>query len=197
MVSSAVLSKNFNQFSKILYHGTTSKHFDSLQEGVNIDLCQEYTDFGKGFYLTSNFIQASKHAEKRAKLEGEEPIVFIYVLDISRLKKEYNGYILHKMDLEWAKFIYNNRSKKQCFTHRYDYVFGGVADGKIFDLVNLVDSGELDIELFYEEIAQYATYDQLSIHNQNIFTYNVITLQKVVKAYDQQQTYNDKRTVKK
>lgn len=60
---------------------------------------------------------------------------------------------------------------------------------------DLILSG-LDIEDFYEEIAKYGTYDQLSIHNQDIFTYNIITLKKVVRAYDKQETY-DKRGVTK
>ncbi|MBO8156935.1 MAG: hypothetical protein H0Z32_10775 [Bacillaceae bacterium] len=36
--------------------------------GVNISLCGKHTDFGKGFYLTPRFHQASIHAGKRAKL---------------------------------------------------------------------------------------------------------------------------------
>ncbi|MFS0615170.1 DUF3990 domain-containing protein [Lederbergia ruris] len=191
MVSPIVLSKNFSQFSKVLYHGTTSSKYESLRAGVNISFCEEFTDFGKGFYLTSNFLQASRHADKRSG-NKEESIVFVYDLDIQGLKQLYQGYILNKMDVEWAKFIYNNRSRKTNFTHNFDYVLGGVADGAIFDLVKAVDLG-LDIKDFYEEIAKYGTYDQLSIHNQDIFKYNVIKYSKVVKAYARNESYDQRR----
>ncbi len=47
--------------------------------------------------------------------------------------------------------------------------------------------------LFYEEIAKYGTYDQLSIHNQAIFTYNVIKYVRVVKAHDKKESYDQRR----
>lgn len=187
MISSAVLSKNFNQIKSILFHGTTSNEYDSLLAGVNISLCEEFTDFGKGFYLTTNFLQASKHAEKRA-FNGEIPIVFVYSLDIKTLKQSYTGHILNKMDEEWAEFIYKNRSKKNHIKHNFDYVFGGVADGAIFDLVRAVDNG-LSIRHFHEGIAKFESYDQLSIHNPDIFKYNVIKHLKVVKAYARDELY--------
>lgn len=176
------------RFSKILYHGTTSNQLENLESGVDLSFCQSKTDFGKGFYLTTNFQQASKHAQKRAKNKAD-PIVFVYELDISALKSSYNGYIINKIDIDWAKFIYKNRSDIQPFTHNYDFVFGGVADGSIFDLVQTVDSGIIDISIFHEEIAKYAYYDQLSIHNPNIFKYNVVKYLKVVKAFDKQKEY--------
>ncbi|MFD1361281.1 DUF3990 domain-containing protein [Lentibacillus salinarum] len=107
-----------------------------------------------------------------------------------------NGYILNKMAVKWAKFIYNNRSTIKQYTHHFDYVLGGVADGQIFDLVKAVDNG-LDISDFYEEIANYGTYDQLSIHNEKIFTYSIIRLIKVVKAYDKEKLYDKRRINKK
>jgi len=187
MVSSDVLSINFNQFSKEYYHGTTSSNYASLMSGVSISKCAEFTDFGKGFYLTSNFRQASKHAEKRSS-DKDDPIVFVYTLNISVLKEEYQGNILNRMNLEWAEFIYNNRTMMKKFIHSYDYVQGGVADGAIFDLVQAVDQG-LDIQHFYEQIAKYSTYNQLSIHNQDIFTYNVLKLSEVVNAFGKNEKY--------
>lgn len=89
--------------------------------------------------------------------------------------------------------MYNNRSQKTHFTHNFDFVLGGVADGAIFDLVKAVDHG-LGITDFYEEIGKYGTYDQLSIHNQDIFSYNVIKNSKVVKAFGKNESY-DKGTI--
>lgn len=194
MVNDAVLFKNFNSFPKEIYHGTSSVNYKSLNEGVNINLCNHFTDFGQGFYLTSNYIQAKKHAKKKALLKGD-PLVFVYKIELPRLKREYTGYILNKMNLEWARFIYNNRSKNQNYIHHYDYSFGGVADGKIFDLVTLLDNHDIDLEFFYEEIAKYPSYDQLAIHNQALFNYNIVKLQKVVKTHDRQK--RNGKTVKR
>lgn len=194
MINPSILSRNFNQFPMTLYHGTTSINYDSLSNGVQLEKCMNKTDFGQGFYLTSNFTQASKHALNR-KRENEEAIVFVYKLDIERLKKCFNGKVWNKMDGGWAQFIYDNRTSLKQFNHQYDFVFGGVADGKIFDLVQLVDAGAT-IKLFHEEIAKYPTYDQLSVHNEDIFTYNVIKFEKVVVAHDKQKEYVKGRVIK-
>lgn len=167
MIPSQILHKNFYLSSTIYFHGTTSKNYESLKSGVVTSFCQDFTDFGKGFYLTSNFNQASKHAKKRVK-GNEYPIVFVFNASLTRLVETYKGYILNKMDEEWAEFIYKNRSRKTGFTHFYDFVLGGVTDGNIFDLVQLVDLG-LSIKDFYESIAKYPNYNQLSITQSRYF----------------------------
>lgn len=157
--------------------------------GVNIGKCKPFTDFGQGFYLTSDFHQASIHAEKRS-FKDQIPIVFVYEVNLVELKK-CNGQTWVIMDKQWADFIYRNRSTKNHMLHSYDYVTGGVADGQLEDLIELMDDGIIDIDIFYENIAKYATYDQLSVHNQLIFDHNIIVLEKVVNAYEKGKEFVD------
>lgn len=189
MPTAKVLSKSFTQFNKVMYHGTNSAHFDSLINGVDLNSCKKRTDFGKGFYLTSNFHQASKHAKNRT-FRGE-PLVFVYELNIAELKK-YNGKIFPRMTRDWAEFVYFNRSFQNFKPHPYDYVFGGVADGRIEDLIDEIDDIPLShtiIDYFYEKIANYATYDQLSIHNQYLFDKEIIQLRNVFEAFNREKEY--------
>lgn len=193
-IKPSILAREFKSLDKTMYHGTNSRHFQSLFNGVSLRECKDKTDFGRGFYLTTKFFQASKHANNRSKFNGEA-IVFVYDINLAALR-QFQDKIFTKMDKEWARFIYDNRSERvSTCQHDFDYVFGGVADGKIDDLVEELDqkkniqTNSPDFNYFYESIARYDTYDQLSIHNQEIFDYNIITLNKVVKAFNKNSVY--------
>lgn len=190
MVSAAIRSRRYDRFKTEWYHGTNSRHYLDLRRGVDLNKCKIYTDFGRGFYLTSDFRQASKHATNRCFRENDQPIVFVYKVNISELRS-YNGKVWITMDEAWAQFIYQNRSATTTFNHSFDFVYGGVADGQLDDLIEWMDDGIIDLSLFYEKIAKYSTYDQLSLHNQNIFGQNILTLDKVVVAYAKGEEYID------
>lgn len=174
---------------KYWFHGTTTEYYESLSSNIDISICKTHTDFGRGFYLTTNFTQASRHAENRGVISGDRPIVFIYELDVARLKKEYTGKTWTVMDEKWSDFIYLNRSKLETFNHGFDYVYGGVADGIIHTLIKNRDQGKLNSKEFYNQICKYPNYDQLSIHNQNIIDYNILKNIKVVNAYAKSKEY--------
>ncbi|MCU7767012.1 DUF3990 domain-containing protein [Priestia megaterium] len=189
----SILAREFKSLDKTMYHGTNSRHYQSLFNGVSLRECKNKTDFGRGFYLTTKFIQASKHANNRSRFNGDA-IVFVYDVDVAALR-QFQEKIFRKMDREWAEFIYLNRSERVIMDHHgFDYVFGGVADGKIEDLIEELDEINVtpnspEFDYFYESIAKYDTYDQLSIHNQEIFDYNIITLRKVVRAFNKNSVY--------
>ncbi len=88
-----------------MYHGTSSAHYESLISGVDLRSCKKRTDFGQGFYLTSNFNQASKHAKNRT-FKGE-PLVFEYELNLSEFNK-FRGKIFPKMTRDWAEMFFNH-----------------------------------------------------------------------------------------
>ena len=47
----------------ILYHGTTSAYAVAIvAEGVNLEFTRPLTDFGPGFYTTTNLTQARRFA---------------------------------------------------------------------------------------------------------------------------------------
>jgi hypothetical protein len=97
-----------------VYHGTESTY--SGQFG-NIDLgrCSQYTDFGHGFYTTSNYHQALNLARKKVRFlkryeknEDIKPMVVTFQIDTEKLKR-LDGIIFEGYVKEWIEFVYNNR----------------------------------------------------------------------------------------
>lgn len=94
----------------------------------NLKKCQSMNDFGRGFYLTSEWQRAYQMAKRRASRDGGEMMVTPFLYYPSKAKdhklkiKEFKGF-----SARWAKFIIQNRSEKS-FTHDYDIVIGPVAD---------------------------------------------------------------------
>jgi hypothetical protein len=66
--------------------------------------------------------------------------VFEYEVYLTELRK-YNSKTWVVMDKDWAQFIYQNRTTLDHLMHSYDYVIGGVADGQLEDLIELMDNG--------------------------------------------------------
>ena len=65
---------------------------------------------------------------------------------------------------EWLDFILNCRSGKD--TSDYDIVVGGVANDKVFRVVDMYQSGIWDKERALEEIKVYPDYDQIAFISQ-------------------------------
>lgn len=190
-----IQSRSFRQLSKVWYHGTSSHYYDSLIDRIDLKECNDNTDFGKGFYLTSNFTQASNHAKSRSKIDGS-PIVLVFELSVLDLKRGYEGKTWYEMNLDWANFIYSNRSSDNKEYHEYDYVYGAVADGRMDQIIDKRDNGEIDDLTFLAFISNYPNYDQLSIHNPSIIDYNIIKRTKVVTAYAKTKEFKGSRTTK-
>jgi hypothetical protein len=177
----SVLSHHFNRIPSVMYHGTSSKHYESLLDYPSVNRSTGLKDFGCGFYLTSNFNAASKHADDVTF--DDDPIVFEYVVDVPKLKT-FQGKVFPYMNLNWAEFIYYNRSYTNFQQHYFDWVYGGVADSQFRYLIPLVDNGNMTIGNFYEKIAKYK-FNQLAINNQEIIDTGIIKLVKVVNSHEQ------------
>ncbi|MED3933000.1 DUF3990 domain-containing protein [Priestia megaterium] len=113
-----IVTEDMNQLPRIWYHGTTSLHLPSFNDkGISITAAprERRTDFGRGFYLTSNWEQAYKWAIGASERERDEnpqkPIVPIIVeceVHTEAFSRLENKMFTHT-DLEWAKFILDNR----------------------------------------------------------------------------------------
>ncbi|MFB9974610.1 DUF3990 domain-containing protein [Allobacillus sp. SKP2-8] len=171
---------DYSNFPNTFYHGTTTEHVQSILTSIDVTKGREFVDFGRGFYLTSDYNQAYRQAKRKANKPYKDAIVQLE-LDRHRLFKEYNGLIFDTMNEDWAEFIYMARSKKVKNTSDYDFVYGPVADGKIFRLIDLLDNDRIELKAFLEGISQYSSYKQLSIHNQGIVAYNILSDIRVVK----------------
>ena len=137
----------------ILYHGTYTD-FDS----IDLSLSNPYKDFGKGFYLTDIREQAEQMARKKARIFGGTPTVLEYHFDEQMLRDpDINVKIFHSPDIEWAEFIYKNRSRTLFFKHDFDIVIGPIADDGVAYLLSryeerIMSLAELAEDLRYKEL---------------------------------------------
>ena len=141
----------------ILYHGTNCDF-----SVIDLKKTKPYKDFGKGFYVTDIPQQAYDLARNRSKIWGGTPFVQKYEFDETNLQSDKLK-VLHfeKVCVEWADFIYKNRTVSAKFSHDYDIVIGPIADDGVAYLLNLYEDGlrtleELAKELEYKDLnSQY------------------------------------------
>lgn len=141
-----------------LYHGSNFEvRKPSLRYGRN------NTDFGKGFYTTTQKEQAERWSEiKLDRAKTGKRIVSVYEIDDALLiNSDLSIREFHGVDEAWLEFVVNSRKGVK---HDYDLVFGPVANDKVFTTVNLYESGVLDAPTAIARLKAYKTYDQLSFH---------------------------------
>lgn len=157
----------------ILYHGSNVEvRKPSLRPG------RKNTDFGKGFYTTTNKEQAEHWTSiKQERAKSSNRIVSVFEIDEAILTdpklqiREFHG-----VDEAWLNFVVGCRKGMK---HDYDLVFGPVANDKVFTVVNLYETGVIDAPAAIAQLKAYKTYDQLSFH-----TERVIGTLRFVEAYE-------------
>ena len=145
-----------------LYHGSNVEvRNPSLRYGRN------KTDFGKGFYTTTQKEQAEKWTEiKLDRAKTGKKIVSVYEVDDALLaNSELRIREFHGVDAAWLDFVVGCRKGQ---VHDYDLVFGPVANDNVFVTVNLYESGVLSAEAAILQLKAYKTYDQLSFHTDKV-----------------------------
>lgn len=156
-----------------LYHGSVVEvRKPSLHYG------RKNTDFGKGFYTTTQPEQAEKWTKiKQDRTDAPKRIVSVYEFDESLLSNpDIRIREFHGVDEEWLIFVVDSRKG---IKHDYDLVFGPVADDKVFATVNQYESGFLNAEAAIAQLKAYKIYDQLSFH-----TNRVIGALEFVESYE-------------
>ncbi|MBO4465080.1 MAG: DUF3990 domain-containing protein [Bacteroidales bacterium] len=156
-----------------LYHGSVVEvKKPSLWYG------RKKTDFGKGFYTTTQPEQAENWTKiKQDRTKAPKRIVSVYEIDDAVLTnpnlkiREFHG-----VDEAWLNFVVDSRKG---IKHDYDLVFGPVANDKVFTTVNLYESGVLNAQAAIAQLKAYKTYDQLSFH-----TRRVIRKLRFIESYD-------------
>lgn len=145
-----------------VYHGTNlSSAFDIWLHGINLNKSLPNLDFGKGFYVTDNKKKATERAlkktndyNKRFHCKEDAYLVEMYV-DDSYFSK-MNTRFFKSREQEWFDFVVNNRldldflKKHKIINHnkdhKYDIVYGEIADGKIADIVNDIRNNVYSIQ---------------------------------------------------
>lgn len=117
-----------------LYHGTNQDI-----ETIDLSLCLQFKDFGKGFYATPDRTTAVRMAQKRARLFGGSATLITYEFDERVLHSDLKVKIFpEEACTEWLLFVDANRDRKnEVQIHDYDIVIGPIAnDGVVLQLTN-------------------------------------------------------------
>ncbi|WP_298551001.1 DUF3990 domain-containing protein [uncultured Parabacteroides sp.] len=141
-----------------LYHGSTvTVKRPSIRKG------RKTTDFGKGFYTTTNFEQAKKWALlKKNREQSEKAIVSVYEVPDNILDKEYSVLRFTGATKEWLEFVVNNRRGKEA--GGYDLIMGPVANDQLYATIRLYEQGIVTAEAAIEMLKAHKLFDQLSFH---------------------------------
>lgn len=120
-------------------------------------------DYGEGFYTTTDYNQA-KEWVKRHNKNAKIGYVNVYEIDIDEVKKRKFLWFDSPSD-EWIDFVDNNRNTPG-FTHDYDYVYGPVANDRVYACFALYESGVFNKEDLLRELKVYDLVDQLLFHTE-------------------------------
>lgn len=157
----------------LVYHGSNVE-----VRKPNILKSRKKTDYGRGFYTTTQKEQAEHWTSikmDRAKT-GRRVVSVFEVGDELLTDPELKIREFHGPDEAWLNFVVDSRKGVE---HDYDLVFGPVANDKVFTVVNLYESGVLDAPAAIAELKAYKTYNQLSFH-----TPRVIRALRFVESYE-------------
>lgn len=135
-------------------------------------------DYGEGFYTTTDYDQA-KNWVLRHKHKASIGYVNVYEIDMDEVKR-LNTLWFDTPSEEWIDFVDNNRNTLG-FTHNYDFVYGPVANDRVYAAFALYEAGVLNKEDLFRELRVYDLVDQLLFHTEEalkLLTYKeVITIE--------------------
>ncbi|MDR1371329.1 MAG: DUF3990 domain-containing protein [Dysgonamonadaceae bacterium] len=144
-----------------VYHGSLHQiHNPDIEKG------RLSTDFGKGFYTTTNFEQAKRWAIKKQKsAKAGSAIVNTYEVDDNLFNNlKYNIKKFCSPDEEWLRFVVNCRKSA---SHKYDVIFGAVANDKIYTTITLYEAQVLTAEETVARLKVDEYFNQISFHSQD------------------------------
>ena len=140
-----------------VYHGSLE-----IVTNPEIRITGRTLDYGFGFYTTTDYDQARRWVERR-KNDGVDS-GYINVYEISRET------ILEKKTLwfdspseEWADFVHKNRTNRN-FKHDFDFVYGPVANDKVYAAFALFEDGLINKQELIAELKTYVLVNQLLLH---------------------------------
>ena len=142
-----------------LYHGSTY-----IIDEPNLEILNYKTDFGKGFYTTTDYEQARKWAKIKMQRLAEVDNVHKYI-NVYEYKENANLKILNfeTATKEWLEFVYANR-KSDSLVHDYDIVKGPVADDRLYQVLAGYEDGTYDKDEAIKRLKTYVLSNQISFH---------------------------------
>lgn len=132
-----------------LYHGSNVSI-----ETVELSKSKHGKDFGRGFYLNPNEIQAKEMAEAKADFLGGKPTVSVFELDPKSIEQGVLKIkVFEDYSKEWAEFVaMNRRNMTDVQAHDYDVVIGPIADDKVGVQIRRFINGFISAEKLIEEL---------------------------------------------
>lgn len=145
-----------------LYHGSTI-----IVKNPDLTILNYKTDFGKGFYTTTDFEQAKKWTKikKERLLKEKEDLKIHQYVNVYEYTEDNNLNILNFQETteEWLKFVYKNRQSEE-LVHQYDIVKGPVADDNLYQVLVNYENGVYDMEETIKRLKTYLLSNQISFH---------------------------------
>jgi hypothetical protein len=129
------------------------------------------TDFGVGFYTTSEYAQAKKWVLLRQpRFQTEGGFVSVFEAPDNLLQNpQLKRLIFHSADTQWLEFVINNRNHSG-FTHDYDIVAGPVANDRVYAALTLFEQGLLDFDETIRRLKTYQLVNQILFHTTKSLT---------------------------
>ena len=142
-----------------IYHGSLD-----VVSAPEIRLPDRTLDYGCGFYTTTDYGQARRWVMRHA---GDVPkpqrgYVNIYEVDIDAVRCG-NCPWFDKPDERWVDFVYANRNIRG-YAHQYDFVYGPVANDKVYAAFALYEAGLVNKQELIVELKTCKPVDQLLMH---------------------------------
>ena len=140
-----------------LYHG-------SIHQVIEPQILEpkRTLDYGSGFYTTTDYRQAAEWAARRLCKENPVAYINVYEADIE-LIRQANTLWFDAPTEEWVDFVYANRNDIN-YSHTYDFVYGPVANDRVYAQFALYEAGLIDKTTLIRELKTYTLIDQLLFH---------------------------------
>lgn len=150
--------------NNILYHGSLVEVKEPL---ANIG--RQELDFGPGFYLTNDRVQAESWAKTLAgRKKNTKAILNEYSFDVEKFKEHgYNELIFNEYNIEWLDFIASSRKGQEPWKE-FDWIEGGVANDSVISTVDAYVDGFITAEQALDKLVKEELRHQVCISRQEI-----------------------------
>ena len=140
-----------------LYHGSNVE-----VRQPDLSYSRDSLDFGKGFYLTSDFGQAVKWAHHVARFRGAgKPAVSVFTID-SKVLQELSVLRFGSANREWLHTVVAYRSGKTV-ADSYDIITGPIANERTVNVINQYIDGVFPEEIALQLLLPFKLKDQWAI----------------------------------
>ncbi len=124
------------------------------------------TDFGTGFYTTTNYKQATDFAKRVVRLRNGSAIVNIYEFDENEIKENLTLQF-ENPNADWLHFVVNNRMLKP-IEKTFDLVIGPVANDDVYETIIAFENEVYDEQETLKRLLVKKLYNQYVFKSQKI-----------------------------